>query len=81
MGGVFSSASRGSITREQLLRSTTNNRDFTNKLFNVMLDKLTPADFLALGNPNKCSTFIFMMADGIQNLFRDLRIRPKRDRG
>ena len=80
MGGTFSSAVRGSVTREQLLRSTTNSRDFTNKLFNVMLDKLTPADFLALGNPNKCSTFVFMMADGIQNLFRDLRIRPKRDR-
>jgi hypothetical protein len=80
MGGAFSSAVRGSITRDQLLRSTTNSRDFTNKLFNIMLEKLTPADFLALGNPNKCSTFIFMMADGIQNLFRDLRIRPKRDR-
>jgi hypothetical protein len=80
MGGTFSSTGRGSITREQLLRSTTNSRDFTNKLFNVMLEKLTPADFLALGNPNKCSTFVFMMADSIHNLFRDLRIRPKRDR-
>ncbi len=80
MGGAISSAARGSITREQLLRSTQNSRMFTNKLFNVMLDKLTPADFLALGNPNKCSTFVFMMADGIQNLFRDLRIRPRRDR-
>jgi hypothetical protein len=80
MGGAISSAARGSITRDQLLRSTENGRIFTNKLFNVMLEKLTPADFLALGNPNKCSTFIFMMADGIQNLFRDLRIRPRRDK-
>ena len=80
MGGAVSSAARGSITRDQLLRSTENGRIFTNKLFNIMLEKLTPADFLALGNPNKCSTFIFMMADGIQNLFRDLRIRPRRDK-
>ncbi len=79
MGGAISSA-RGSITRDQLLRSTDQSRVFTNKLFNVMLEKLTPADFLALGNPKQCSTFIFMMADGIQNLFRDLRIRPRRDR-
>lgn len=79
MGGAISSA-RGSITRDQLLRSTDQSRVFTNKLFNVMLEKLTPTDFLALGNPNKCSTFIFMMADGIQNLFRDLRIRPRRDK-
>lgn len=65
-----------SITREQLLKSTENPRDFTNKLFQVMITKLTPEDFLKLGNPKTCKEYVFLMADSIANLFDDLRIRP-----
>ena len=66
------------ITREQLLKSTENNRDFTNKLFQLMISKLTPEDFLKLGNPSTCNSYIFMMAESIKNIFKDLRIRPSR---
>ena len=77
--GVFASKPLGSIggvTREQLLKSTENTRDFTNKLFQLMITKLTPEDFLKLGNPKTCNEYIFMMADSISQLFKDLRIRP-----
>jgi hypothetical protein len=66
------------ITREQLLKSTERPRDFTNKLFQIMLSKLTPEDFLKLSNPSKCKEYVFMMADSINRLFEDLRIRPKK---
>lgn len=67
-----------SITREQLLRSTENNRTFLNNLFKIMLEKITPEDVLKLGRSQTCSTFVFMMADSIGKLFDDLRIRPTR---
>ena len=76
MGGFVSKPS--AITREGLLRSTQNSRDFTNKLFQVMMSKLTPEDILKLGKTQTCSSYVFLMADGIQKLFDDLRIRPKR---
>jgi hypothetical protein len=75
MGGTTSRPS-GGITREQLLKSTESSRDFTNKLFQLMIAKLTPEDFLKLGNPKTCSSYIFMMADSIGHIFKDLRIRP-----
>ena len=78
MGGAIST-SRG-ITRQQLLQSTQNSRDFTNKLFQVMITKLTPEDFMKLSKSQTCSSFIFLMADSIGKMFDDLRIRPKRDR-
>jgi len=74
MGGVTSRPS--GVTREQLLKSTESSRDFTNKLFQLMITRLTPEDFLKLGNPKTCSEYIFMMADSISQLFKDLRIRP-----
>jgi hypothetical protein len=43
-----------------------------------MITKLTPEDFLKLGNPRMCNSYIFMMADSIGKLFDDLRIRPRR---
>ncbi len=67
-----------SITREQLLRSTANNREFINNLFKIMMEKLTPEDVLKLGRSQTCTNFVFMMADSIGQLFDDLRIRPSR---
>jgi hypothetical protein len=72
----------GGITRTELLRSTENSRDFTNKLFQVMISKtgLTPEDFLRLGRSQECKKFIFLMANSIGALFRELQIRPKQDK-
>jgi hypothetical protein len=78
MGGAVAKPS--GLTRETLLQSTANSRDFTNKLFQVMISKLTPEDFLKLARPQTCGTFVFMMAESIGNLFQSLRIRPRRDR-
>ena len=67
------------ITREALLRSTQNNRDFINKLFNVMMSKITPEDLLKLGRSQTCSQYVFFMAESLHRLFDDLRIRPAKD--
>jgi len=77
--GNFSSRP-GSITREQLLKSTESSRDFTNKLFNVMITKLTPEDFMKLSKSQSCSSFVFLMADSIGKMFDNLQIYPKRDK-
>lgn len=77
MGGTLSSAiGSSSVTREQLLRSSQKPRDFMNQLFNTMISKLTPEDFLKLGRAQTCSSFVFMMADSLHKMFDDLRIRP-----
>ena len=77
--GAGSSTSRG-LTRQQLLKSTQQPRDFMNSLFQQMIDKLTPVDFLKLGNPKECNQYVFTMAGAIQNLFEDLQIRPRKDK-
>lgn len=80
MGGTFSQfqgTARG-ITRQQLLDQSVQPRTFINSLFAKMIAELTPLDFLQLAHPQKCSTFVFMMANTIQKLFNDLRIQPVR---
>jgi len=79
MGNVVSSGLSGGITREQLLASTRDNREFTNKIFGAMISKLTPADILELSDSNKCSKYIFLMAQSFDKMFDDLRIRPIKD--
>ena len=76
--GASASVARG-MTRQELLKSTANPREFTNKLFQILLTKLTPEDFLKLANPKECSTFIFTMANAISKVFDDLKIRPTKD--
>jgi hypothetical protein len=76
--GASASIARG-LSRQELLQSTAKPREFTNKLFQVLLTKLTPEDFLKLANPKECSTFIFTMANGISKIFDDLMIRPTKD--
>lgn len=66
------------ISRQALLRNTAGAQKLINDMFEVMRTKLTPEDFLKLGNPSQCKTFVFMMADSIQNMFTALRIRPRR---
>jgi hypothetical protein len=78
MGNLVSSGT-GSITRQQLLDSTRDNREFTNKIFKVMLDKITPTDILELSDSGKCSKYVFLMAQSIGKIFDDLRIVPKKD--
>jgi hypothetical protein len=65
-----------SMTRQQLLAKTEGSRDYVNLLFNQMIGKLTPEDYLKLGNPQTCQKFIFMMAENLQKHFMALRIRP-----
>jgi hypothetical protein len=78
MGNLVSSGT-GKITRQQLLDSTRDNREFTNKIFKVMLDKITPTDILELSDSGKCSKYVFLMAQSIGKIFDDLRILPKKD--
>ena len=78
MGLGSSRLGAGSLTRTELLKSTESGRDFVNNLFQVMLSKLTPEDFLKLSKTTSCSTFVFVMADSIGKLFQDLRVRPMR---
>jgi hypothetical protein len=66
------------MTRQQLLAKTQGSREYINLLFNQMIAKLTPEDYLKLGNPQTCSKFIFMMAESLQKHFIALRIRPAR---
>jgi hypothetical protein len=80
MGSGISSPIVSAITREQLLRSTTSNREFTNKLFQVMIQHLTPEDFLKLARTQTCNNYIFMMAESIQHIFEKLQIRPRQDK-
>lgn len=69
----------GRITRQQLLDSTKDNREFTNKIFKIMIDKITPLDILELSDSGKCSKYVFLMAQSIGKIFDDLRIMPKKD--
>lgn len=80
MGGTFSRAVGGPVTRQQLLDATKSNRDFVQKLFNVMLNQLTREDLLKLGDQRTCNKYIFLMADTIQKMFKALKIRPSRDK-
>lgn len=82
MGNFFSggtSISGSAITRSDLLKATSNNRDFTNKLFNAMISKITPIEILSLSNPATCSKYVFLMANSIEKIFEDLKIKPGRD--
>jgi hypothetical protein len=79
MGSGFSKLTPG-ITREQLLKSTNDSRAFTNKLFQVMIQHLTPEDFLKLSRTQTCNTYIFMMAESIQSIFDKLQIRPRQQK-
>ena len=49
--------------RFKLLRDTQSNNRFMNILFQRMIHELTPEDFLKLGNPKKCSEYIFLMGN------------------
>ncbi len=77
MGLGGSTLAGSSVTRNELLKATQSNRDFMNTLFQAMITKLTPEDFLKLSKTASCSTFVFVMADAIGSIFQDLRIRPK----
>jgi hypothetical protein len=45
-----------------------------------MISKITPRDILSLANSNKCSSYVFAMAETLDNLFKGLRIQPRRDK-
>jgi hypothetical protein len=79
MGNTIASGGSTKITRQQLLDSTRDNREFTNKIFKVMTDKLTPTDILELSDSSKCSKYVFLMAQSIGKIFDDLRIIPRKD--
>jgi hypothetical protein len=76
MGGE-QSRPLGGITRQELLQKTAGSQRIVNEMFQEMITRLTPEDFLKLGNPQTCNKFIFMMADTLHAMFTALRIRPK----
>ena len=80
MGGTFSRAVGGPVTRQQLLDATKDNRQFVQKLFQAMTAQLTQEDLLKLGDQRTCNKYVFLMADTIQKLFDQLKIRPGRDK-
>jgi hypothetical protein len=67
----------GGMTRQELLQKTAGNQRIVHEMFQEMITRLTPEDFLKLGNPQTCNKFIFMMADTLHAMFTTLRIRPK----
>lgn len=77
MGGTIT---KPRIGREQLLKSTSNSREFINKLFQVMISKITPEDLLKLGKPQTCNQFVFLMSDNLKQIFDSLQIAPRRDK-
>jgi hypothetical protein len=76
MGAGISKAT-SSITRQQLLASTSNGREHINKLFLLMLSTLTPEDMLKLNKSQTCSSYVFLMANTLGKIFQDLQVRPK----
>jgi hypothetical protein len=66
----------GGISRQELLQKTAGSQRIVNEMFHEMITRLTPEDFLKLGNPQTCNKFIFMMADAIHTMFTALKIRP-----
>jgi hypothetical protein len=68
----------GGVSRQELLQKTAGTQRIVHEMFQEMITRLTPEDFLKLGNPQTCNKFIFMMADTLYKLFTALRIRPKR---
>jgi hypothetical protein len=67
----------GTVTRQELLQKTAGTQRIVHEMFQEMISRLTPEDFLKLGNPQTCNKFIFMMADTLYKLFTVLRIRPQ----
>lgn len=78
--GLGASRPRQKVSRTELLKATSNNRDFTNKLFQVMLSTLTEEDILKLGDYRMCSKYVFLMAETLESLFRDIQIRPRQEK-
>jgi len=75
--GAGATKAASSITRQQLLASTTKGRDHIYKLFLLMLSKLTPEDLLKLNKSQSCSSYVFLMANSIGHIFQDLQVRPR----
>jgi hypothetical protein len=44
-----------------------------------MISKITPSEILSLSNPSVCSKYVFLMANSIEKIFEDLKIKPGRD--
>ena len=77
--GTGASKLRG-VSHERLLQATRQPRDFFDELFQIFLKYITPADLLALSNPDGCKKYIFIMADAIQHTFDTLKISTTKDK-
>jgi len=73
-GGTFG------LTRADVLKATDQPRLLVNRLFSFFAEKFAQKDLLALGNPTRCSEYIFVMADALDRLFYELRIEPGQDK-
>jgi hypothetical protein len=70
----------GQLSRADLLKATNDTRGFMNFLFRFFIEQIAQKDILALGNPKSCSEYVFVMADALQRLFDEVRIRPGKDK-
>lgn len=77
--GTGASKLRG-VSHERLLQATRQPRAFFDELFQIFLKHITPADLLALSNPDGCKKYIFIMADAIQHTFDTLKISTTKDK-
>ena len=68
------------LTRADVLKATDQPRLLVNRLFSFFAEKFAQKDLLALGNPARCSEYIFVMADALDRLFYELRIEPGQDK-
>ena len=79
MGTVQSTLS-GPLTRAELLKQTAQPRNLINFLFNYFANQIGQKDILSLANPQRCTDYVFVMADALNSIFIDLRIEPGKDK-
>lgn len=80
MGASQSTTSSLVMTRAELLKATDQPRLLVNRLFSFFAEKFAQKDLLALGNPQRCTEYVFVMADALNRLFYELRVEPGKDK-
>ena len=80
MGASQSTTSSLVMTRAELLKATDQPRLLVNRLFSFFAEKFAQKDLLALGNPQRCTEYVFVMADALDRLFYELRVEPGKDK-
>jgi hypothetical protein len=66
-------------TREEILQKKGEGRAIISTIFSWLKDQASFDDLLLLGNPHKCSEYIFLTADALRSVFDVLRVYPDKD--